>query len=59
MSTCAISADILFGSPKDWDRRFWRTYFEDFLEILWAACPPDGQELYIAGEIQRRGLRSA
>ena len=53
----AISADILFGSPRDWDRRFWRTYFEDFLAILWAACPPDGQELYIAAEIERRGLR--
>jgi hypothetical protein len=48
---------IRFGSPKDFDRWFWRTYHEAFLEILHRACDPMGQETYLSREIARRRLR--
>lgn len=50
---------IRFGSPGDWDRFFWELYHGVLMEILHSACPPDGQERYIAREQIRRGLRSA
>jgi hypothetical protein len=57
MTAAAISMpSIAFGSPGDWDKFFWRTYHEAFLEILHNACYPDGQERYVSGEISRRGL---
>jgi hypothetical protein len=46
----------MFGSPKDFDKWFWSTYFDGFLEILHRACYPDGQERYIDRECKRRRL---
>jgi hypothetical protein len=58
MSTAAIAMpSIRYGSPKDWDRWFWSTYFDGFLEILHRACDPVGQETYLDREIDRRRLR--
>lgn len=48
---------VMFGSPGDWDDWFWNLYHGVWMEILHAACPPDGQELWISGECERRGLR--
>jgi hypothetical protein len=58
MTAAAISMpSIAFGSPGDWDKFFWRTYHEAFLEILHNACYPDGQERWIDRELKRRRLR--
>jgi hypothetical protein len=56
MSTYAMPS-VMFGSPGDWDRWFWSTYFDGFLEILHRACFPDGQERWIDREQKRRRLR--
>lgn len=43
MSTAvATFGRIAFMSPGDMDRKFWRTYHEDFLAILHRACDPVG-----------------
>lgn len=59
MSTYAAShtaairmPSIVFGSPGDW-HRWWMANYYDFLEILHAACDPDGQETYIENRIER------
>lgn len=58
MSTYAATMpNIMFGSPKDWDDWFWKLYHGAWLEILHAACPPDGQEQWVKRECARRGLR--
>jgi hypothetical protein len=58
LSTAAIAMpSVMYGSPRDWDKFFWRTYHEAFLEILHAACYPDGQERWVDRELKRRKLR--
>jgi hypothetical protein len=60
MTAAAIPMpSIRYGSPRDWDKFFWRMYHEAFLEILHCACDPDGQERWIDGECKRRHLRPA
>lgn len=59
MSTAIAMPSVAFGSPGDWDKFFWRMYHEAFLDILHAACDPEGQERYIKSEQVRRGLRHA
>jgi hypothetical protein len=56
MSTAIAMPSIRYGSPRDWDKFFWRTYHEAFLEILHRACYPDGQERWVDREQKRRGL---
>ncbi len=57
MTTAAMSMpSVMFGSPKDWDKWVWDTYWA-FLEYVRAACPMDGQERWISRECERRQLR--
>ena len=57
MSTAVMPMpSVAFGSPGDWDKWFWHLYNGVWLEILRAACPPDGQERWIKREIARRRL---
>jgi hypothetical protein len=60
MTAAAIPMpSIRYGSPRDWDKWFWSTYFDGFLEILHRACYPDGQERWVDRELKRRHLRHA
>jgi hypothetical protein len=56
MSTAVMPMPSMFGSPKDFDKWFWSTYFDGFLEILHRACYPDGQERWVDRECKRRRL---
>lgn len=56
MSTAVAMPSVMFGSPGDWDRWFWDLYHGVWMDILHAACDPDGQEAYIRREQERRGL---